>query len=89
MPAFAQRAGGMLTERQIDGIASGILSRWGHEQVLGGANPPSYAAKSVANADHGQLVCGTYCASCHGSEGGGTAKGSAITDDSFLALVSD
>ena len=32
---------------------------------------------------------GTYCASCHGSEGGGTPKGSAITNDSFLALVSD
>jgi cytochrome c oxidase cbb3-type subunit 3 len=89
MPAFAQRTGGMLTERQIDGIANGIFSRWGHKQVLGGANRPSYAAQSVANADHGQLVFGTYCASCHGSEGGGTAKGSAITNDSFLALVSD
>ena len=32
---------------------------------------------------------GTYCASCHGPEGGGTPKGSAITNDSFLALVSD
>ncbi len=32
---------------------------------------------------------GTYCASCHGSEGGGTRKGSAITNDSFMALVSD
>jgi cytochrome c oxidase cbb3-type subunit 3 len=89
MPAFAQRAGGMLTEQQIDGIASGIFSRWGHKQVLGGANPPSYAAKVAGNVDHGQLVFGTYCASCHGSEGGGTPKGSAITNDSFLALVSD
>jgi mono/diheme cytochrome c family protein len=89
MPAFAQRAGGMLTEQQIDVIASGIFPRWGHKQVLGGANPPSYAAKAAANVDHGQLVFGTYCASCHGSEGGGTPKGSTITNDSFLALVSD
>lgn len=29
MPAFAQRAGGMLTDRQIDVITSGIFSHWG------------------------------------------------------------
>jgi mono/diheme cytochrome c family protein len=89
MPAFAQPAGGMLTEQQIEAITTGIFSRWGRKQVLDGANPPSYAAKGTGNVDHGQLVFGTYCASCHGSEGGGTPKGSAITNDSFLALVSD
>jgi cytochrome c oxidase cbb3-type subunit III len=89
MPAFAQAAGGMLTEQQIEVITSGIFSSWGRKQVLDGANPPSYAAKAAGNVDHGQLVFGTYCASCHGSEGGGTPKGSAITNDSFLALVSD
>jgi mono/diheme cytochrome c family protein len=31
----------------------------------------------------------TFCAGCHGPEGKGTAKGSSIVDDSFLALVSD
>ena len=89
MPAFAQSAGGMLTEQQIEALTSGIFSRWGRKQILDGANPPSYAAKTAGNVDQGQLVFGTYCASCHGSEGGGTAKGSAITNDSFLALVSD
>jgi len=89
MPAFAQRAGGILTEQQIEVITSGIFSRWGRKGVLDGANPPSYAAKAAGNVDQGQLVFGTYCASCHGSDGGGTRKGSAITNDSFLALVSD
>jgi cytochrome c oxidase cbb3-type subunit 3 len=89
MPAFAQRAGGMLTDEQINAITSGIFSHWGHKQVLDGANPPSYAAKAAGNVDHGQVAFGTYCASCHGSEGRGTPKGSAITNDSFLALVSD
>jgi cytochrome c oxidase cbb3-type subunit III len=89
MPAFVQRAGGMLTEQQIEVITTGILSRWGRKQVLDGANPPSYAAKVAGNVDRGQLVFGTYCASCHGSEGAGTPKGSAITNDSFLALVSN
>jgi cytochrome c oxidase cbb3-type subunit 3 len=82
-------AGGMLTEQQIEVISTGILSRWGRKQVLDGANPPSYAAKVAGNVDHGLLVFGTYCASCHGSEGAGTPKGSAITNDSFLALVSN
>jgi cytochrome c oxidase cbb3-type subunit 3 len=89
MPAFAQSAGGMLTEKQIEVITSGIFSRWGRKQVLDRANPPSYAAKAAGNVDHGQLVFGTYCASCHGPDGAGTQKGSAITNDSFLALVSD
>jgi cytochrome c oxidase cbb3-type subunit 3 len=89
MPAFAQRAGGILTEEQINAITSGIFAHWGHKQVLDGANPPSYAAKVAGNVDHGQVAFGTYCASCHGSEGGGTSKGSAITNDSFLGLVSD
>ena len=89
MPAFAQSAGGMLTDEQINVITSGIFSRWGRKGILDGTNPPSYAAKTTGSVDHGKLVFGTYCASCHGSEGGGTAKGSAITNDSFLALVSD
>jgi mono/diheme cytochrome c family protein len=89
MPAFAQQAGGMLTEQQIEAITSGMVSRWGRKQVLDGTNPPSYVAKAAGNVDRGQLVFGTYCASCHGSEGGGTLRGSAMTNDSFLALVSD
>jgi cytochrome c oxidase cbb3-type subunit III len=89
MPAFSQSAGGMLTEQQIEVITGGIFSGWGRKDILAGADPPPYAAKAAGNVDHGQLVFGTYCASCHGSEGGGTPKGSAITNDSFLALVSD
>jgi mono/diheme cytochrome c family protein len=89
MPAFAQRAGGMLTEQQIDVITSGIFSRWQRRGVLDGAIAPSYSVKAAGNADQGQLVFGTYCASCHGSDGRGTLRGSAITNDSFLALVSD
>ena len=54
-----------------------------------GANPPSYTAKAAGNVDQGQFVFGTYWASCYGSKGEGTSKGSAITNDSFLALVSD
>jgi mono/diheme cytochrome c family protein len=89
MPAFAQSAGGLLTDEQINVITRGIFSRWERKGILDGANPPSYAARTTGNATHGEIVFGTYCASCHGSEGRGGAKGSAVTDGSFLALVSD
>jgi len=89
MPAFAQSAGGMLTDKQIDVITSGIFSHWAQRGILDGSNPPSYAATTTGNAANGEFVYGTYCASCHGSAGRGGPKGSAITNDSFLALVSD
>jgi mono/diheme cytochrome c family protein len=89
MPAFAQSAGGMLTEKQIDVITSQIRLRWGRPGILAAANPPSYAATSAGNAVRGELAYKTYCESCHGPSGRGSAKGSAITDNSFLALVSD
>jgi mono/diheme cytochrome c family protein len=89
MPAFAQSAGGLLTDGQINVITSGIFSRWGRKGVLDGTNPPSYAAKTTGDVAHGQIAFGTYCASCHGPEGHGGSKASAINNDSFLALVSD
>ena len=89
MPAFAQSAGGMLTDKQINLITSEIRSRWSRPGILDGANPPPYAAKSPGNARQGEVAYGTYCASCHGTQGQGGPKGSNITNDSFLALVSD
>jgi cytochrome c oxidase cbb3-type subunit 3 len=89
MPAFAQSAGGMLTDKQIEGITGEILSHWTRKGMLAGANPPSHAAKTMGNVAQGELVYGAYCASCHGAEGRGGPKGSAITNDSFLALTSD
>ena len=89
MPAFAQSAGGLLTDEQVYVITSGIFSRWGRKGVLDGTNPPSYAAKTTGDVAHGQIAFGTYCASCHGPEGHGGSKASAINNDSFLALVSD
>jgi mono/diheme cytochrome c family protein len=89
MPAFAQHAGGMLTDKQIDVLVGGIRARWSRPGVLDGANPPSYAATSPGDAQHGQAVYGTYCESCHGRDARGGPKGSAISDNAFLALVSD
>jgi mono/diheme cytochrome c family protein len=89
MPAFAQSAGGMLTDKQIDVINHEIRSRWSRPGDLTGASAPSYAAKGTGNVERGEASYRTYCSSCHGLQGEGGPKGSAITNDSFLALVSD
>jgi len=89
MPAFAETSGGLLTDSQIDVIVRETRSRWSRPGVLDGANPPSYPAKSAGDLQRGAVAYQTYCESCHGAGGRGGQKGSAITNDSFLALVSD
>jgi mono/diheme cytochrome c family protein len=89
MPAFAQSAGGMLTDGQIDVIVRDMRSRWSRPGILDGANPPSYAAKSAGDPQRGERVYATFCGACHGPGGRGGPKGSYITNGSFLALVSD
>jgi cytochrome c oxidase cbb3-type subunit III len=89
MPAFAQSAGGMLTDKQIDVITTQIRASWGRPGILAGVEAPSYGAKSAGDAARGELAYRTYCESCHGAEGRGGQKGSAITDGAFLTLVSD
>ena len=89
MPAFAESAGGLLTDAQIDVLTKDIRSRWSKQGILDTAAAPSYAPKSAGDTQRGEVAYKTYCESCHGPGGGGGSKGSAITDDSFLALVSD
>ena len=89
MPAFARSSGGMLTDKQIDVITTQIRTRWGRPGILEGVTVPSYTAKSAGEAARGELAYKTYCEACHGAEGRGGQKGSAITDGAFLALISD
>ena len=89
MPAFAQTAGGMLTDKQIDVITHDIRSRWNRAGIMDGVTPPSYVSGAAGDVPQGEVAYGKYCESCHGAGGRGGARGSAITNDSFLALVSD
>jgi len=89
MPAFAESAGGMLTDKQIDVITTQIRSRLSRPANVDAAHLPSYEPKSAGNVSQGEAAYKTYCESCHGPNGRGGPKGSAITDDSFLALISD
>ena len=88
MPAFAQSAGGMLTDQQIDAIVSGIRS-WADPTALGGAVPPPYTAQAPGNPDRGAEVYATYCSTCHGPDGRGGSKAGSIVNGSYLSLVSD
>jgi len=89
MPAFAKSAGGTLTDEQIDILVREMRIRWAKPNDLLGTSPPPYSAAEPGNAQRGAGAYATFCAGCHGPEGRGTAKGSSIVDDSFLALVSD
>lgn len=89
MPAFAQSAGGMLTDAQVDIIIQGIRSRWGKKENLDATTFPPYASKSTGDAQRGEAAYKTFCESCHGPAGRGGQKASAITDGSFLALVTN
>lgn len=89
MPAFAENAGGLLTNQQIDVITQQIRARWSNPGVLDRANAPGYSAKSAGDLQRGQAAYKMYCESCHGADGGGSPKGSAVNNDSYLALVSN
>ena len=89
MAPFAQSAGGMLTEKQIEVVVSGIRTRWAKPDVLRGANPPPYASTEAGDATRGSAVYSTYCSSCHGPAGKGGPKAGSIVDGSFLALLTD
>jgi cytochrome c oxidase cbb3-type subunit III len=88
MPAFAQSAGGMLTDRQIDAIVGGIRS-WARPDLVRGDSLPPYSALVAGDPHHGADVYATYCSVCHGPDGRGGNEAGSIVNHSYLALVSD
>jgi cytochrome c oxidase cbb3-type subunit III len=88
MPAFAQSAGGTLTDNQIDAIVGGIRS-WAKPDFLRGEVLPPFAAETAGDAHRGAEAYATYCSACHGPDGKGGSKAGSIVNGSYLALVSD
>jgi len=85
MQAFALKAGGMLTDAQIDIIVHGIRTSWAKPGAPD-KDEPSYRATQPGDAERGRKVFARVCSSCHGPDG---RRGRAIADSSYLALVSD
>jgi cytochrome c oxidase cbb3-type subunit 3 len=89
MPPFAQRAGGNLSDQQVDSIVKGIREKWSKGNVLQGQNAPPYKSGRASDSGRGKQIYGEQCARCHGAVGGPPGPKGAILDGSFLALVSD
>jgi cytochrome c oxidase cbb3-type subunit III len=85
MQAFAQKAGGMLTDAQIGILVHGIRS-WANPGAFANTKLPAYAASQPGDATRGAEIFKASCAQCHGPGGRGAR---AIADPAYLALVSD
>jgi cytochrome c oxidase cbb3-type subunit 3 len=83
MPAFAQEAGGYLTDVQVDALVHGMRAAWQKPGALNGQTPPPYQSTAPGDAGKGQPVYQAACARCH------EQAGQKVTDPTYLALVSD
>jgi mono/diheme cytochrome c family protein len=88
MPPFAQRAGGSLTDRQIDLLVAGIYESWAGAKDSGAGAPP-YSSTVRGNPGNGAQVYAASCQTCHGADGSGGPLAGSIVDPSYLSLVSD
>jgi mono/diheme cytochrome c family protein len=84
MPAFAQSAGGFLTDQQIGAIVAGMRKEWGQANAFGGAAPPVYAQGQDGDSKRGQAVYQARCASCHQNP-----AREQVTSAVYLSLVGD
>jgi len=87
-PAFAQSAGGELTDAQVDALVEGLLATWRRGEAPREASVPPYSAP-LGDAERGKAVFAAACATCHGADGAGGPKGGSVVDPSYLALASD
>jgi cytochrome c oxidase cbb3-type subunit III len=83
MPAFAQSAGGMLTDAQVSALIAGMRKAWSQPNVFAGATPPPYAQAQTGDANGGEQIYVARCASCHAQ------SHQQITSPDYLALVGD
>lgn len=88
MAAFAQSAGGMLTDAQVDALIAGMRHGWSRPNAFAGTTLPPYAQDANGNSAHGRQVYTARCASCHQSLHQKVASQD-ITSPDYLALVSD
>jgi mono/diheme cytochrome c family protein len=83
MPAFAQSAGGMLTDAQVNALVTGMRERWFAHAAFGAATVPPYAQSHPGDRDRGQQLFEAHCAGCHKS------SREQIDSPLYLALVGD
>lgn len=99
MPAFAQAAGGTLTDEQVKVIVDGLREHWGDKSIDAATLPPYLLTKiegvqsAPGSRERGAQIFERACATCHGSNGMGVKRDGVVTSaihvPAFLALVSD
>ena len=83
MPAFAQSAGGMLTDEQVNAIINGMRKTWAASAPSGNATPPAYAQTATGDPQRGQGAFQARCGACHKS------PNDSVTSLVYLKLVGD
>jgi cytochrome c oxidase cbb3-type subunit III len=90
MPGFSRKAGGFLTDQQIDALVKGMRATWLKQNVFAGQTPPPYADATPGDSAAGASVYEASCSNskCHGQAAGPTGQSGSVLNASFLALVS-
>jgi mono/diheme cytochrome c family protein len=84
MPAFAQSAGGMLTDSQIGALIAGMRKHWQRPNAFNGATPPPYAQSQSGDPRRGEQTYNARCVGCHA-----TSLQQQVTSPTYLALIGD
>jgi cytochrome c oxidase cbb3-type subunit III len=84
MPAFAQSAGGILTDAQVNAIIAGMRKEWAKPDAFAATTPPPYAEDQAGNVQRGQQTYQARCSSCHEKP-----SRQQVTSPAYLSLVSD
>ena len=85
MPAFARKAGGLLTDAQIEHLVHGIRG-WARPGAFAKDPPPALLPSHSGDAARGRQAFAAACSMCHGRDGRGAR---AVADHSYLTLVTD
>jgi len=83
MPAFAQSAGGLLTDAQVDALIRGMRQQWAQPGTFAGSTPPPYAQARAGDAHSGEQTYQARCSGCHAQ------SNQQIVNPDYLALVGD
>lgn len=88
MPGFSRKAGGFLTDEQIDALVKGMRATWLNKKVLAEQTAPPYADATPGDPTSGANVYESSCSNCHGKAGGPTGQSGSVLNTSYLAIVS-
>ncbi len=88
MPGFSRKAGGFLTDQQIDALVKGMRATWLKQNVSAEPTSPPYADATPGDSAAGASVYEASCSNCHGKAGGPKGQSGSVLNTSYLALVS-